>query len=136
MNKYFVNYENDVDNYGNPGASMTVEIPISDLSEEIQDELSAYDNALGHNAVMYYDKELENFDFDAMIHDGNVILYAFVLDGGYLIDESDIIDEFDIKEYYYEHIDEGVKYDDLKQDIIKQASSIGVKLSQLEFFNG
>ena len=138
MNKYFVNYENDVDNYGNPGASMTVKIPISDLSEEIQDELSTYDNALEHRVGTYdYDKALENFDFDVMIHGDNVILYAFVPDEDYLIDESAILDDLDFEfGDYYEHIDEDMEYNDLKRDIIRQASSIGVKLSQLEFFNG
>ena len=138
MNKYFVNYENDVDNYGNPGASMTVKIPISDLSEEIQDELSTYDNALEHRVGTYdYDKALENFDFDVMIHGDNVILYAFVPDEDYLIDESAILDDLDFEfGDYYEHIDEDMEYNDLKRDIIRQASSIGVKPSQLEFFNG
>ena len=130
-------YENDVDEYGNSGASMTATIPIDELSESVQDSLYEYDLYLNHQISSDdYDAALAKFA-NIVIHDDNVILYAFVADEDYIIDDF-YIDDFyiDDSEGYLDHIDEDLQYIDLKSDILKQAKVIGIKPSQLEFFNG
>ena len=145
MNKYFVRYENDVDEYGNSGASMTATIPIDELSESVQDSLYEYDLYLNHKISSDdYDAALAKFA-DIVIHDDNVILYAFVADEEYLIDDSDIVEDYIIDDFYIDdfyidesegyldHIDEDLQYIDLKSDILKQAKAIGIKPIQLVF---